>query len=594
MRLAENTRTAVKAAIRRAMRQARADLRGLDRDLQRQVAAAYDQALAAIRDDIASYADSNGSLRLQVLRQLEAQINNRLADLGQARDELLGAGLRQAADLGATPWATVGVNAAAVSDDAVRAVVTFTANDGLQLSDRLWRVDQGARESIQGAVQSAIVRGQSASAAVNEYLARGAAPPRDLIDKIGASSVGAVQQAAGNAWMTGTIDPRAQALRVFRTEINRAHGLAFEAAAFESDEVVGMKFLLSPTHPERDICDMHAAVNRYGLGPGVYPRGKSPWPAHPNTLSFQNPVFADEVTDDDRAGKQSRVEWLKDQPAPVRQAVLGGARKRWAFDNGHIGENAIGTPWRVVKKRLEREGITPPVFATNKGQTVVPPPQELTPAGAPVSAAVVANGQHQVVKRTLEVIDRVHRDGVLPTIPVDSTGAYHYLGEYEFFPYNNSASRIALSKWGDHKEHTLAHEIGHFLDHQGLAPGKGFASNNPADKRLEPWRKAMRASESVRALRKLQTGPATVDGIPVQKNYLDYLLDTREIWARSYAQWITQRSGDQVLADQLGDILDRQRAAKLAYPSQWEPEDFEPIARAIDDLFRDIGWLIDG
>lgn len=593
MRLAENTRTAVKAAIRRAMRQARVDLRGLDRDLQRQVAAAYDQALAAIRDDIASYADSNGSLRLQVLRQLEAQINNRLADLGQARDELLGAGLRQAADLGATPWATVGVNAAAVSDDAVRAVVTFTANDGLQLSDRLWRVDQGARESIQGAVQSAIVRGQSASAAVNEYLARGAAPPRDLIDKIGASSVGAVQQAAGNAWMTGNMDPRAQALRVFRTEINRAHGLAFEAAAFESDEVVGMKFLLSPNHPERDICDMHAAVNRYGLGPGVYPQGKSPWPAHPNTLSFQNPVFADEVTDDDRAGKQTRVEWLKGQPAPVRQAVLGGARKRWAFDNGHIGEGAIGTPWRVVKKRLEREGITPPTFQTSKGKTpAVAVIQDLTPAGAPVSDALVVNAHKRVAEQTLAAIDKVHGDGVLPRIGINRSSSKKYLGAYRYFPHNLQAVDIRLTS--NHvPNHVLAHEVGHFIDHQGLAPGKGYASSNGLDKRMDAWRAAVLKSDAIRSLQRLH-GKNKIGTETVRRKYVNYLLKVEEIWARSYAQWITQRSGDSLLIEQLEAIMDGIRNAPLAYQSQWEPEDFEPIARAMDDLFFELGWRKNG
>jgi hypothetical protein len=74
-------------------------------------------------------------------------------------------------------------------------------------------------------------------------------------------------------------------------EINRAHGTAYLKGAEAHPDCVGTRFLLSPSHPEHDECDLHASANLYGLGPGVYPPGKTPWPAHPNTLSYVVAVF---------------------------------------------------------------------------------------------------------------------------------------------------------------------------------------------------------------------------------------------------------------------------------------------------------------
>src|SRR5690606_12522781 len=149
----------------------------------------------------------------------------------------------------------------------------------------------------------------------------------------------------------------ARARRVFRTELNRAHGTAYMEAGFRVSGVIGTRFLLSPAHPRRDICDMHAKVNRYGLGPGVYPKDRNPWPAHPNTLSYVVVVFDDEVSAADRAGKVDRISWLKQQSAETKAAVLGSGGKVSALDRGILKEDEIGTPWNVLKKRYEKRGI---------------------------------------------------------------------------------------------------------------------------------------------------------------------------------------------------------------------------------------------
>jgi hypothetical protein len=150
-------------------------------------------------------------------------------------------------------------------------------------------------------------------------------------------------------------NPLAAANRLMTTEINRAYTEAFVAGLSANDEVAGVRFLLSPRHPRVDVCDMHAGVNLHGLGPGVYPLGQHPYPAHPQTLSYLEAVFGDEITDEDRAGKQTRSEWLRGQTRGVQDAILG-KRKGNAWRAGKVPEFGLRTPWRVLRERRKRRG----------------------------------------------------------------------------------------------------------------------------------------------------------------------------------------------------------------------------------------------
>ncbi len=334
-------------------------MRALDDELARELRRIYQLAREDMERQILAY-NEDEPLRLAVLRDLLEQITGRLAALAVERDSLMSEGLRQAAELGVSPFeaglaSDVRVQ---VAEDAVRFVNTFVAADGLQLSDRLWRIDQAARTGVTGAVEQAVIQGHGASRATQDLLARGAPVPAELVRKEGQARAGRVARIASAALMTGDMNPYDQALRVFRTEINRAHGEAYMAGAEEDPDVVGFRFLLSPRHPRADICDLHASVNRYGLGPGVYPsRERTPWPAHPNTLSFVEVVFRDEITAEDRAGKEDRVAWLKRQSPGTQEAVLGSRKKRAALERDLLTEREINTPWKVLKRKYERKGI---------------------------------------------------------------------------------------------------------------------------------------------------------------------------------------------------------------------------------------------
>lgn len=352
------TQAATQAAIKRATLAAQRDMDKLDAESLAELKRLYQQAAADIKAHIARHAGGDDNLALQELQSLLAQVNARLNTLAQARDALLDGGMAEAAGLGVRPFAAAAGEAALTSgaamrinQEAVRFVQSFIAEDGLQLSDRIWRLDRHAREAVTGAIEQAVIQGHGAVQAAREFLARGEAVAGEIAAKMNAANAGKIGKAAADA-LTGTGSPMDNAMRLMRTEINRAHGEAYIKGALDRPDAVGVRFLLSPSHPQPDQCDLHATANLYGLGPGVYPsREKCPWPAHPNTLSYVEVVFRDEVSDADKAGKETPMQAL-DRLTPAQQRGVLGAHKHEAYKEGKLSQGMIKAPWRAVQKRI--------------------------------------------------------------------------------------------------------------------------------------------------------------------------------------------------------------------------------------------------
>lgn len=361
------------AAIRRASQQARNAMRELDAAGVAELLELYGQAAEQVRSSIDAAQGSDGMVARERLQGLLRQVEAVMADLGRRYLELLDARLADAAALGVRPYTAQGVaavggggtaqavldSAAAmrVSQEAVRFVQTFTAADGLRLSDRVWRLELGAKEALQRAISNAVVQGWSASRAAAELAYAGQAVPPELARQITQARGPALVRMA-DLLTTGNGAEVWKAERVMRTEINRAHGEAYMASAEQTPGFAGFKFLLSPMHPEPDICDLLAAQNLHGLGQGVYPdRARTPWPAHPNTLSFVQVVFADEVSDADRAGQETELQALQRLGPEIRAGVLGVAKAAY-FDAGLLrSKGMIRAPLRAVTARLERQGV---------------------------------------------------------------------------------------------------------------------------------------------------------------------------------------------------------------------------------------------
>jgi len=352
-------RLAQNATIRRASWRAQSLANQLDARMLTELEAIYRAVLVDIQMQLSNHAGINSVVGINNLQRIMNGVRFQLGLLSDQQAALLNAGMLQNAEIAANVFANVVDRQAvlSVTSDAVRTAQNFIASDGLQLSDRLWRIDNQATEKLGLAVQSAIIQGQSASQAAQDFVNRGLAIPADLRNKINGANVGGINRAIAHELVNSPDSVYSNARRVFRTEINRAHITAYQQSLLDVDDVVGTRFLLSRNHPERDICDLHARANIYGLGPGVYPLGKSPLPAHPNTLSYEVAVFKEEVSSVHKATKQTRSEWLASQPPSLQAKVLNSWGKQRAFNAGLLKENGFTTPWKTIKKRLEREGI---------------------------------------------------------------------------------------------------------------------------------------------------------------------------------------------------------------------------------------------
>lgn len=240
---------------------------------------------------------------------------------------------------------------------------------------------------------------------------------------------------------------------------------------------------------------------------------------------------------------------------------------------------------------------------------------EFLPVGTPVSQALVAEEDiRNIVQSVLRAVDSVHGDGELPTIPVGFSASL--TGEYAEASYYydallGDAIDIRMRYDAETPELSFLHELAHFIDHKGLAfpfnpaPAFGLTTEtvrqavfaSESDSLFSEWRKAISVSEAVARLREvINYRSATVplaDGtevaVDIDRVYVDYLLEPRELFARSYTQYVVTNSQNRVLQGQ----LDSQRQEPLAnlYPIYWEDEDFVPVAEAVDSILQQRGWL---
>lgn len=151
---------------------------------------------------------------------------------------------------------------------------------------------------------------------------------------------------AVNTW----VEERAQnqAMTVARTEAMNAQAQSFVESVTDEEWCVGFRWNLNPGHAKPDVCDMMAGQDLHGLGPGGYPKGGVPALAHPNDLCFFTAIIDDNHIARQRAqrngtaeppkpwateGGVSGADWLRQQPAETRTAVLGPGRAR-EFDRG--------------------------------------------------------------------------------------------------------------------------------------------------------------------------------------------------------------------------------------------------------------------
>ena len=213
------------------------------------------------------------------------------------------------------------------------------------------------------------------------------------------------------------------------------------------------------------------------------------------------------------------------------------------------------------------------------------------------------------VREALRAIDTVHTvPDSMPTIPVESDFAIVEEAQYRRHRVTLEPARIVL---GDTEQPALAfcHEFGHFLDQSGLdgrrldlltTRPEDWASLRPKIREaIERWARAVGGSKAYGILRDLAANPVVeIDGTLLDLRVLvptwEGLLSPEELWARTYAQYVAQKSGNSRMMGELDELLEIERDEVLYVPEQWTKDDFVPIIKALDQLFGVLGWLRKG
>jgi len=172
----------------------------------------------------------------------------------------------------------------------------YYEKDGLKLSDRIWKMAQQTAKDIQKQVMLSLQTGMSARRLRDQILKTAQQQPveipkwlqRQLKDADPDTIAKKVAQYIKKK-------QKYNAMRVARTEIQRAWRVSYVEQAKKLPFVKGIKWNLSESHPEEDICDELASADPIGLGPGVYPPDAVPHnggPAHPQCLCYPTSVLA--------------------------------------------------------------------------------------------------------------------------------------------------------------------------------------------------------------------------------------------------------------------------------------------------------------
>jgi hypothetical protein len=188
------------------------------------------------------------------------------------------------------------------------------------------------------------------------------------------------------------------------------------------------------------------------------------------------------------------------------------------------------------------------------------------------------------LRSAVKVIEAVHEVRDLQRIPVEESNSRDFSGEFHRHRGTGRPVKILVSNRGNHPELSFVHEVGHFLE-QTAIPGHRWGERDWGfDRHIGGFVEAVMRTRAVSALRTRHDAQQDVGS----KRYLAYLLSQKELWARSYAQYVATRSGYPVLLAQLEN--QRSPASPSPIEFQWQDNDFDPVARAIDALFRSIGW----
>jgi len=200
-------------------------------------------------------------------------------------------------------------------------------------------------------------------------------------------------------------------------------------------------------------------------------------------------------------------------------------------------------------------------------------PERESPVSKALDLQYLKGNLAETVKHALATIDKVHDDGKLPQIPVLRTQSRSYVGQYASRRSTGQPIGIEVKNTGPWPALTTCHEIGHFIDHVAFGNGPEFGSDLGV---LKAWKTAVDKSSVLQQ----------INFAKLPDDLVKYYSSDKELWARSYAQYIAEKSGDQRLLTDLANVRNSPAPWR-----QWSTEEFAPIKEAMDSIFKKEGWL---
>lgn len=148
----------------------------------------------------------------------------------------------------------------------------------------------------------------------------------------GKGGQGALDKAIKVAWYERN---RFFANRIAQTELARVHADQTATEIMGDPDITVVQWRMSQTHPKMDICDLHAKIDRWGLGGGCYPKAKAPKPpAHP----FCRCTLAPRIDMVAPANLKERMtadrDFLAHMPQKEAAQIAGSMEKRKAILGG--------------------------------------------------------------------------------------------------------------------------------------------------------------------------------------------------------------------------------------------------------------------
>jgi hypothetical protein len=193
----------------------------------------------------------------------------------------------------------------------------------------------------------------------------------------------------------------------------------------------------------------------------------------------------------------------------------------------------------------------------------------------------------------IQAIDQVVGDGVLHKIDV-RFGLLEDEGGH-FWHSGTGTSEILIDQNTKIPAMTIAHEIAHRLDVDVLGHKKTYGSEriNYLTKTVQimsVWHLAIYRSNAYRSLKVAQTKRKKDQQY---QQDLSVLLRPRELFARSFAQYIAIRSQNPQMLSELMILLDSNNFLPNEFLQyQWEANDFEAIAKSFDQMLYNLGWVV--